>query len=165
MTRLRMNVADLLHRPGSSRAVHLEVPVTGLAHSSARVEDGDPLALDLRLESLAEGILASGQVRGRWSGACSRCLIPVRQEFEVGLRELFEHDPVEDETYPLDHEEIDLEQPVRDTVLLELPLVPLCDPGCLGLCPTCGGDLNEIACSCPTAPVDPRWESLRQIEF
>jgi uncharacterized protein len=165
MTRLRMNVADLLHRPGSSRAVRLEVPVTGLTRSAAVVEEGDPVVLDLRLESLAEGILASGEVRGRWSGACSRCLTPVRQDFAVWMRELFEHHPVEYETYPVEHEEIDLEQPLRDTVLPELPQVPLCDPGCLGLCPTCGADLNETACSCPPTAVDRRWDSLREIEF
>lgn len=145
--------------------MHLEVPVAGLVGPSARIEEGDPLLLDLRLESLAEGILASGQVRGRWSGACSRCLVPVRQEFEVALRELFEPDPVEAETYPVEHEEIDLEQPLRDTVVLELPLIPLCDPDCPGLCPTCGADLNQNACGCPSVPGDVRWEPLRQLEL
>lgn len=145
--------------------MHLEVPVAGLVAPSARIEEDDPLLLDLRLESLAEGILASGRVRGRWSATCSRCLDPVRQDFEVELRELFEPDPVEDETYPLEHEEIDLEQPLRDTVVLELPLIPLCDPGCMGLCPTCGADLNENACACPSAPTDARWEPLRQLEL
>jgi uncharacterized protein len=165
MTRLRMNVADLLHRPGSSRAVHLEVPVAGLVGPSARIEEGDPLLLDLRLESLAEGILASGQVQGRWSGTCSRCLAPVQREFEVELRELFEPDPVPGETYPVQHEEIDLEQPLRDMVVLELPHIPLCDSDCRGLCPTCGADLNETACGCPSDPGDIRWAPLRQLEL
>jgi DUF177 domain-containing protein len=165
MNPLRMNVADLLHRPGSSRAVHLEVPVSGLEGLSARIPEHRPLSLDVRLESLAEGILARGRVHGRWSGACSRCLCPVDQEFEVDLRELFERDPVQDETYPLEHEEIDLEQPVRDTVVLEMPLVPLCRPDCRGLCPTCGTDRNETACACPTTPPDARWERLREVEF
>jgi DUF177 domain-containing protein len=165
MTGLRMNVSDLLHRPGSSRAVHLEVPVAGLEGPSARVGGEDLLSLDLRLESLAEGILASGRVGGRWSAACSRCLAPVTQGFDVGLTELFEHDPVEDETYPLEHEEIDLEQPVRDTVVLELPLIPLCRPDCLGLCPTCGIDRNETLCECPGTPADVRWARLGELEL
>jgi uncharacterized protein len=165
MTGLRMNVSDLLRRPGSTRQVHLEVPLEGLENLSARVEEGEPLVLDLRLESLTGGIVASGRVRGRWSAVCSRCLTPLRTDFDLRLREVFEEDPVEEETYPLRHDEIDLEQPLRDLVVPELPIVPRCRPDCAGLCATCGTNLNEAVCDCDAAPVDPRWEALRNLDL
>ena len=87
-------------------------------------------------------------MRGRWRAVCSRCLAPLESDFDLRLREVFEEDPIEDETYPLSHEEIDLEQPIRDLVVPELPLVPLCDQECLGLCPSCGVNRNDDPCNC-----------------
>ena len=163
MTGLRMNVADLLRRPGTTREVHLEVPVTGLENPAATVDADRPLTIDLRLESLSAAIVASGRVRGHWRAVCSRCLTPLEVDFDLPLREVFEEDPVEEETYPLRHEEIDLEQPIRDLVVPDLPLVPLCDEACLGLCPSCGANRNEAACDCGTESRDPRWDALRTL--
>jgi uncharacterized protein len=165
MTGLRMNVSDLLRRPGSTRQVHLEVPLVGLENLAARVEETEPLVLELRLESLTGAIVASGRVRGRWSAVCSRCLTPLKNGFDLHLREVFEEDPVEDETYPLRNDEIDLEQPLRDAVVPELPMVPLCRPDCAGLCATCGANLNEGACDCPALVVDHRWDALRDLDL
>jgi uncharacterized protein len=163
MTGLRMNVADLLRRPGSTREVHLEVPVTGLENPSTTVDAEQPLSIDLRLESLSAAIVASGRVRGCWRAVCSRCLTPLEADFDLALREVFEEDPIEDETYPLRQEEIDLEQPLRDLVVPELPLVPLCDEECLGLCPSCGANRNDDPCQCGSESRDPRWDALRAL--
>lgn len=158
-----MNVADLLRRPGSTRAVHLEVPLPGLENPSTRVDPDDPLTIDLRLESLLGGIVASGHVRGRWRAVCSRCLTALEADFDLRLREVFEEDPIEEETYPLRHDEIDLDQPIRDLVVPDLPAAPLCRHDCLGLCPTCGANLNEAPCDCAAEAADPRWDTLRAL--
>lgn len=160
-----MNVADLLRRPGTTREVHLEVPVPGLENPSTRVDDEQPLTIDLRLESLTAAIVASGRVRGRWSAVCSRCLTPLEVDFDLALREVFEEDPVEEETYPLRHDEIDLEQPLRDLVVPELPTVPLCTEDCQGLCPTCGANLDDAPCDCGSEARDPRWDALRALSI
>ena len=158
-----MNVSDLLRRPGSTRRAHLEVPIDGLANFSTRVDESVPISINVQLESLVRAIVANGRVQGRWSAACSRCLEPVERDFDLKLRELFEDDPIEDETYPIRNEEIDLEQPVRDLVLPDLPLVPLCDPECLGLCPTCGVNRNQVKCACPPEPADARFAPLGKL--
>ena len=158
-----MNVADLLRRPGTTREVHLEVPVPGLENPSSRVDPDDPLTIDLRLESLSAGIVASGRVRGRWRAVCSRCLTALEDGFDLALREVFEDDPIEEETDPLRHDEIDLEQPIRDLVVPELPAVPLCDEACLGLCPSCGANRNDSPCDCGNESRDPRWDALRAL--
>ena len=84
-------------------------------------------------------------------------------DFDLSLREVFEEDAIEEETYPLRHDEIDLDQPIRDLVVPELPLVPLCADDCLGLCPTCGANLNDAACDCAAEARDPRWDALRAL--
>ena len=79
------------------------------------------------------------------------------------FQELFEPDSAEGETYPLHHEQVDLEPLARETLLVELPLAPLCRQECRGLCPICGEDLNRGACHCPPATGDPRWEALDEL--
>jgi len=54
---------------------------------------------------------------------------------------------------------------VRDALLLEMPLAPLHDPNCAGLCPTCGVNRNLTHCECVTKEIDPRWAALRSLEL
>jgi uncharacterized protein len=76
------------------------------------------------------------------------------------VHERFGDAPIaEDELYPIVDDTIDLGPLVRDAIVLELPMAPLCREDCRGLCPQCGADRNEGDCSC-AAPKDPRWANL-----
>lgn len=161
----RVHVGDLLHAVGSFRDVRRSVVVHDLAAAGARVPVDDTVDLDLRLEAIGDGIVVSGDVSGRWTAECSRCLEAVEGPFELVVRELFEDEPVESETYPLLGEEIDLEPLIRDAVLPEIPTAPLCDEECRGLCPQCGIDRNHERCSCATDARDPRWSALDELRF
>jgi len=158
MSTLRIDVADLLTHPGARRPVHLEAPVEGLAGSAARVHE--PVRVDLLLERVPDGVVARGTVHARWEAECSACLREVQHDLDVGVGELFEDSPVDGETYPLAGHEIDLEQLVRDAVLLELPLAPTCATAGLADCrPVPLSDAGD------DAPVDPRWAALSQLEL
>src|SRR6478735_6067553 len=111
---LRIMVADLLRRPGAKRAVHLEAAVPDLRAGTVVVSPEHPVHVDAVLERIPEGIVVRGQVDGVWTAECSRCLRPMRGELGVGVDELFESDPIDGETYPLERDSIDLEQVVRD---------------------------------------------------
>ena len=161
LTALRLSVADLLRRPGSRREEEREVGFgDDLAVTASRVPAGSPMRLELRLESVNEGIVLTGRAVAPWRGECRRCLRPVEGTLVAPLQEVFEARPVEGETQRLDGSRIDLEPVVREAVLLELPLAPLCRDDCPGLCPRCGADLAEGPCGCPGAEVDPRWAAL-----
>jgi uncharacterized protein len=112
------------------------------------------VSVDVVLERVHEGIVVRGRVRSRATAECSRCLRPLEQPVDVGVDELFEPQPLEGETYPLDGHELDLEQLVRDTVLLELPLAPRCEA-------PCG---TELAGADGEEP-DPRWAALSELEL
>jgi uncharacterized protein len=165
MTELRINVADLLHRPGARRPVHLETALPGFEGTAARVDTADPVRVQLVLEHISEGVVVHGDVQGTWRASCSRCLQPVGREFDLPVRELFERQPLEGETYLLDDEIVDLEPVLRDTILPELPLAPLCRDDCLGICPSCGADRNDTTCSCVHDESDPRWAVLQELEL
>jgi uncharacterized protein len=83
----------------------------------------------------------------------------------AGAASPFETTPKDGETYPLGHEEIDLDPLIREEVLLALPLAPLCEAACQGICPTCGADLNEGPCGCAPAARDPRWAALDDLHL
>jgi DUF177 domain-containing protein len=164
-TQLRIPLAAALRHPGTSRPVTLAVTLTGLDNGAAEVAPDTPVELDLELERIAEGIVVRGELATSWTAACSRCLEPVTGDVAVHVDDLFEAVPLEGETYPLEEDVIDLEPMVRDALLLELPLVPLCRADCAGLCATCGANLNVASCDCATDEPDPRWAALRSLEI
>ncbi|HLG66399.1 MAG TPA: DUF177 domain-containing protein [Acidimicrobiales bacterium] len=126
--------------------------------------EGGEATCDVVLESFPGGVMVTGTVRAPWSGVCRRCAIGVGGELDVAVRERFVERraapaPFDDEAYPIVDDELDLRPMVRDAVALELPMAPLCQEGCRGLCPSCGADLNVETCDC-VAPRDPRWANL-----
>ncbi|MGH9090525.1 MAG: YceD family protein [Acidimicrobiales bacterium] len=120
---------------------------------------------DLVLQSFDGGVMVSGTVGAPWLGICRRCTAPVGGELRIAVRERFTEpgarygDPDDEESYPIVADRLDLRPMVRDAVVLELPLAPLCRDDCRGLCPHCGADRNVEPCTC-VAPRDPRWANL-----
>jgi uncharacterized protein len=101
-------------------------------------------------------------------GPCMRCLEPAATEATVDAREIDQRDTEDEELespYVNEHEELDLGRWAQDAALLALPARILCRPDCAGLCPVCGGSLNDADPSAhehPTAP-DPRWAKLDEL--
>lgn len=163
MTALRIDVADLLAQRTSRREVALSAPVEGLAGAAARVADDEPVALELVLERISDGIVVRGTLTTRWRSECSVCLTDLEQPLSLGVNELFEPEPLEGDTYPIEDHEIDLEQLVRDNVILELPLAPVCaDTGA----PACVDESKPAADPAPASDLaDPRWAPLSQLDL
>jgi uncharacterized protein len=159
-----VNVADLLHRRGSRRHERLSTSsLAGLSVVGTVVPAEELVRIDVELESVSDGILATGRVEATWRSECRRCLAEVTGAARGEFQELFEPDAREGETYPLQHEHIDLEPLAREALLLELPLAPLCREDCRGLCPVCGVDRNRRPCRCSPAAEDPRWKVLDEL--
>jgi uncharacterized protein len=160
-----IDVRDLVGHPGTSKVEHLSGTLEDLETELASLSDDTPITGELVLESLIEGIVASGTLQGSLSLRCARCLKEFERGFSVELSELFVPFPHEDaDEYPLDPEGfLEPDQMVRDVVGVELPFAPVCRPECRGLCGRCGGDLNESACVCTEPEIDPRWEGLSSL--
>jgi uncharacterized protein len=159
-TSLLVNVADLIRRPASRRLVEVEASLGEVTVVDSHIRAGALASSHLELESLSDGLVVTGTVTAPWEGLCRRCLRPLTGELSAQVRELFSHHPADDDVYLLTGDQLDLEPMVRDVLLLELPLAPVCQPDCLGLCAVCGADRNEIDCGHDERPSDPRWAGL-----
>jgi uncharacterized protein len=131
------------------------------------IQAGAPLHLDLRVESVSEGVLVTGTLTAPTNGECSRCLTAFAGQVEVGLTELFAYpDSITDATTEEDEvgrvvgDFVDLEQPIIDAVGLELPFSPVCRADCPGLCPQCGIPLATAEPGHHHDEIDPRWAKL-----
>jgi uncharacterized protein len=154
-----VHVAKLRQELGSSRHEVLSGTIDDLVCVGSEVPPEACIEADVTLTSMLGGIEVTGTVTAPWSGECRRCLEGASGTMSLAVRELYTDDGDGEDTYPLRDGDLDLEPLVRDAVLLELPLVPLCRPDCLGLCPRCGANRNEEPCSC-TEEGDPRWAAL-----
>jgi uncharacterized protein len=127
-----------------------------------KVTPGAPVDLDLRLESVMDGVLVTGSIAAPVTAECGRCLDPITSQLSAPVQELFSYEPdPEDEEAPVvDGDLIDLEGVLRDAVVLALPLNPVCDEDCPGLCPGCGIRLADADEGHHHDEVDPRWASL-----
>jgi len=139
----------------------------------ARVPEGSDVDLDLRLESVVEGVLVTGTVRAPVVAECARCLEPVTWDEDTDIQELFVYPPQDargrripeetdsDEDAPpvIEDDLLDLEATVRDAVVLRLPIAPLCRDDCPGLCVQCGALLAEDP-GHRHEDHDPRWAAL-----
>jgi uncharacterized protein len=116
-----------------------------------------------------------GRVQTTLELKCSRCLepftMPVDQEFDLRYQPHAvntgegEHEIEEDDltTAFYENDEIDLGQLMHEQFVLSLPMKPLCEQGCKGLCPECGTNLNKSTCNCHPVWEDPRMAALRQL--
>ena len=123
----------------------------------------------LVLNLSAEGVYVSGTVSAPLAGECSRCLEELTDHLTVDIGELFAYPhSVTDETTDDDElprvvaDHVDVEQTVRDAVVLALPLAPLCTDDCAGLCPDCGERRADLPPDHGHDTMDPRWAALRE---
>ena len=164
------DVRELGRRAGGMRLFDRDLPAADLLGAKGTLDDlysaeGADLVLDLRVESVVEGMLATGRVSGSLVAQCVRCLDPVEVELDADFQELFYYGADDltaeeaQEAQLVVEDLIDLEALVHDAVMLELPLQPLCEDDCPGLCAECGARLADDPEHRHEA-VDPRWAAL-----
>jgi uncharacterized protein len=168
---LVLDTRELGRRPGSMREVRLPVPAPErLGNDLIGVPPGGVIDLDLRLESVMEGVLVSGTATAPVVGECGRCLEPVSDMLTVDLQELYAYPESttdvtadDDETARMEGDHLDLEPALRDAVVLALPLTPLCREDCRGLCAACGERLDDLPADHAHDGADPRWSALQDL--
>src|ERR1035437_1585294 len=147
------NCHDLPRRAGEMREYQLTIEDhEPIGVPLLAIPSDSPIFLDLRIESVEQGVLATGTAAGEAIGECTRCLDPVTFDVEESFQELFHYQvdyrqkaktPVievgdEEELLEMEGDLINLDGPIRDALILNLPINPLCEEACEGLCPTCG---------------------------
>ncbi|HEY2791166.1 MAG TPA: YceD family protein [Micromonosporaceae bacterium] len=168
---LVLDTKDLPRSPGSQRPVRQTVTAPkDLVLDLIGVPEGADLALDLRLQSVTEGVYVSGRISGPLVGECGRCLRVINDSISVDLGELFAYErsttdetTEEDEIGRVRDDLIDLEPAVRDAVVLALPQNPVCREDCPGMCPDCGVPWDELPADHGHEQLDSRWAELSKL--
>lgn len=124
--------------------------------------------LDLYVSKLDNDVIVRGTVETSEEAVCGRCLKPFRLEQSLPLDLAFfkekspeDAEAAEEGTLFFKGDEIDLGEAVKEQLLLNAPMRPLCSEDCKGLCPVCGADLNTEACGCKPKSGDPRMQALK----
>ncbi|MEJ6607809.1 MAG: YceD family protein [Candidatus Planktophila sp.] len=182
----QFNTHELPRRAGELKEYQLDLQIlepVGIALIA--VPAGDLIEVDMRLESVTEGILLSADVYAIAKGECIRCLDPIEVVIERKIQELYLYEPTaeksgkrgrkarpeeeidldgDDELW-LEGNNLDLEAPLRDAIVLDLPVNPLCSSDCLGLCPDCGEKWEKLPDEHAHQGVDARWAGLAGLDF
>jgi uncharacterized protein len=170
---LQFNVAGLLTGPkGGTRSYELYIPVSELDQLDEGFDVVAPFQGSARFLWTNEHIMVRVTGMTVVTMTCSRCLEPFTQAVEVHIEEAFVPTVdmatgmpiVQDESDVAvlidEHHILDLSEILRQSILLAMPLTPVCSPDCKGLCPVCGANLNHESCSCTVESIDPRWSAL-----
>ena len=157
---LKYNIAPLL-RPEVGATVSLEINEGAQTLGDLKVEH---VRGTLRLTRTNRRILVKGTIQTAVETDCVRCLTPCQLTLTLKLEELFAFSSAIDPIYFVNDDGwINLKQPLREQILLAMPIQTLCRPDCKGLCSQCGQNLNDGPCGCRTEDIDPRLAALKAL--
>lgn len=116
-----------------------------------------PINYDIEISATVGGVVVRGSADTEVECRCGRCLNAFVQEIEAEVCHFYEKS---------DDQELDISDQVREDVVLELPMNPLCDDECRGLCLKCGIDLNKKECECDRSSAgSPVWDELDKLNL
>jgi uncharacterized protein len=162
----RVSVVELKRVAGTRAKYELEAPLEGDMVIEPRGNShylDAPVRVVANVESFSDKLDVKATIYASWAGVCRRCLAEIGGDLVLPVDEIYTDRPLDDSTFPLAGNELDLAPMVRETLMLELPDTPLCRPDCAGLCPECGTDLNETNCGHVAKASDPRWAALASL--
>lgn len=167
---MQINVAQLLKEPVGATRKHTVDVILALDDCEY------PVKGDVTLTQTGRKVLVQGKLIATADLACGRCLKPftctlplqIEEEYyptidiNTGVKLPAPDDPG---AFKIDeHHILDLSEAIRQYIVMALPMKPLCQEDCAGICPTCGKDLNEGECDCPHETIDPRWAELLKLK-
>lgn len=160
----RIHLNDI---PKEGLNLSLDVTAEDLALASEDGQLRNALSLSMELVRMDKNVTVAGMLSGTVVRECARCLVkygdrlrlPIVARFRPGgggpCKGLGLSSPavtnqqnVDEEVYSYVGGELEIEAVLREQVILAAPMQPLCDEGCLGLCPACGQNRNDRACGC-----------------
>lgn len=126
--------------PSEGLVLQEEVEPGAFDLETETVKFAGPIKIIAEIYKITNTVTVSLELKSFLSLSCSRCLA----EFETGLQKRLRF------SYPIDKNQrsIDLGPDIRQEIILDYPIKPLCKIDCQGLCPECGKNLNEGGCHC-----------------
>jgi len=169
--RQRQNLAELKRRSTNDTSIPIEASVIAkdLSITTSRVPDGSEIVVNGSADTTLSGIEVRASVSASWEGECRRCLDLVSQPISLEIVVPFVPEALAGEdadAYPIVGDVVDVGEVVREELMLELPLTPLCRDDCEGADPDRFPTTPVPESSDDPEPsVDPRWAALSELSF
>lgn len=161
---LKINIHDIRQDKSAQLKGELSIDPRELGLVELPGINWNPLMFTYGVTNAGSFLVLEGVMEGLVSLECCRCLRNIDYPLRADVLEQFSHNPPRDEDIWKFHgEEIDVAGALRENILLNLPVKPLCSPDCQGLCPLCGIDKNEGSCNCSSESIDPRLAVLEKL--
>jgi uncharacterized protein len=169
---MRIELVDL--EKGKTEFEHVYQPAE-LDLGDERASLCGPASVSGKIRQVSSEVFVDGHVKTCVQVDCDRCLkpiqLPVESEFSLEYISGSEYESTltaeltEDlmAVSVFDGESIDVDEIVKEQVLLLVPSRSLCTEDCMGFCSTCGADKNSGECNCSNVEIDPRWAGLKDL--
>jgi uncharacterized protein len=166
---MKLDLSEIAHNPGMHSVQEIDEACP------EEIKCTEPVKGSIRLTNTGTLLLIEGTVKATAVLECGRCLEDFTMPVSAKIEEEFRVEHVGDAMMVLPMEEdeeaselvknniLDIGELVRQNLLVELPISPVCKPECLGLCPTCGKNRNMRECSCPPAEVESPFHVLADL--
>jgi uncharacterized protein len=160
---VRFDVSSLIKaQPGTTLTLDLDVGPERLIDLEVQFLRGT-----IRVTRVQGGVLVQGTLESQLSQECVRCLelfkLPIALELEETFRLPGASRQVDTPYAVSEGGWLDLTPLLREQSWLAIPMKPLCNPNCKGLCPQCGVNLNLESCACENTRIDPRLAVLKEL--
>lgn len=167
---MHIHMRDFL---GKQRVARYEqqIDAASLVRHNASVRSASAFAAAADVAGEPEAVAIAGRMQGEVTLVCSRCLEAFAHPMSFSFVErLANGNPDEDEpaseeqtVHVVTEDRVELLPLFEENFQLKLPMFPLCDEHCKGLCPSCGINRNSADCGCETERIDPRWGDLKHL--
>jgi uncharacterized protein len=131
---------DINRIPAEGLSLEEYIDAQGLELNTESINFSGPVKIKANIFKITNAVTVDMDLEARMSVICSRCL----KEFESDFRKSLQLNYMADKQAPL----VDLSPDIREEIILDYPLKPLCSPDCKGICPKCGRNLNKRKCDC-----------------
>lgn len=152
-----LDLSDLLE-VGNSRNYLKQLEVDHINFRGKEIKIKDPIKIDLDVLKTDDSFVLTGELEVSLILECSRCLKEFVHPIEVEVSDELLIEDIED------LKNVDIFPILVSDIILEIPIKPLHDEDCKGLCSFCGQDLNEGECDCEEEIVDPRLAKLKEFK-
>ncbi|MCK8823957.1 YceD family protein [Fuchsiella alkaliacetigena] len=156
---MKIIIDNIIEDVGAYKELEAEINPLDIKIIDREIEITKPINLKLHVINAEDEFLISGDISLEFNVACSRCLKRFDLPLVIEINEEVSKDRVEAARNSI----IDISKEVRDNIMVAIPMNPVCDQNCAGLCPGCGLNLNEDDCDCFMHTVDPRLAKLEEL--
>ncbi|MFA6309607.1 MAG: DUF177 domain-containing protein [Clostridia bacterium] len=161
---MKIDVSEIKNIKNASLNIDITDTINGLSDTSNDYDFYKNANFIGKIEN-SDGVLKlKGRLKIAYKIKCFRCLKDVEDNLDIGIKEVFSKsnkDGYED-IYLFEEDHIEIDDALRDNILLKLPMKKICRDDCKGLCASCGKDLNSEKCDCKRDEIDPRLEDLKK---